>query len=521
MLLDLYGRPMKRPSARNMREELSGPSMGSVRQILSGHPADNLRPERLAAILRQAEVNDPTEFLQMAEQFEEKDLHYAAVLGVRKRAVRKMEFAVEPGDDSPAAQDAAEMVRATLEGQVVRTALIDIMDALGKGFSVHEIIWNTRTMPWKVAGLKYRDPAWFRFDQVDGETLRYRDNGGDQDMPAGRFIVHRAKTKSGLTIRGGLARLAAWAYIFKNYSLRDWAIFLTTYGHPMRIGRYDSTASDEDKRTLLRALRQVGTDMAGIMPRSMEVEFVKAAVTGGEEMFERSARYWDEQLSKGILGQVATTDAIAGGHAVGKIHEAVREDIRDADAEQLAATLQRDIALPLTAWNFGPSVPCPNVSLVSPEDHDPRMLLAAAREFGPRGLRVPVSLVRDRCGIPAPEDDEEVLDYAPASASSRPTAAPVAGIAAASATVVPLQRPHETAFDRLGDDVDAGLFDQFTDPMIAGFVEALQGARTIEEARDILADLAIAAPPDTVVEFMARMAFGARLAGETGADIEA
>lgn len=527
MLLDAYGRSLKRPPRRDLEDELSAPSMGSVRQIVSGHPADNLRPDRLAAILRNAEVNDPTEFLQMAEQFEEKDLHYAAVLGVRKRAVRKLELVVEPGDDSDQAKDAAEFVRKQLSGTALRSALIDVMDALGKGFSVHEVIWDTSGPQWTIRGLKYRDPSWFRFDPIDGETLRVRDGVGDQDLPSGKFVVHRAKTKSGLTIRGGLARLAAWAYIFKNYTLRDWAIFLTTYGHPMRVGKYDGNATEDDKRTLLRAVRQVGTDLAAIMPRSMEVEFIDGAVTGGEAMFEKSARYWDEQLSKGILGQVATTDAIAGGHAVGKIHEQVREDIREADGEQLAATLQADLAAPLVAWNFGPNVPCPEISLVSPEDMEPKLLMQAASTFGPRGLKVPVAVIRDRFGIRAPEEGEEVLEFsraAPAPGQTAPETDPPDGDDAddednQDIDTLAASRDSAAPIERFGARVAAGEFDDVTDPILTGFLEALGQAEDFDQARDLLEQLALEAPPGVLVDFLARLGFGARIAGELGLEV--
>lgn len=515
MLLDAFGRPMKRPPAKELDEELSAASIGSVRQIVSGHPADNLRPERLAAILRNAEVNDPTEFLQMAEQFEEKDLHYAAVLGVRKRAVRNLEFQVTPGGDTDADKEAAQLVRAQLGSTAIKLALSDIMDAVGKGFSVCELIWDTSGPIWKIAKVKWRDPSWFRFDHVDGETLRRRDNDGDMLLEPGRFIDHRARLKSGLTIRGGLARLAAWAYIFKNYSLRDWAIFLTAYGHPVRIGKYGTNATEADKKTLLRAMRQVGTDLAAIMPKSMEAEFVNAAVTSGDAMFEKNVRYWDEQLSKGVLGQVATTDAIAGGHAVGKIHEQVRDDIRDADGEQLAATLERDVATPLTAWNFGPNVAVPTVELVAPEEHDLGRQLDAIKTFGPMGMKVPVALVRDRFGIREPEDDEEVLEFTNAG-SGEPPEGDDDEVEENAASMHEGATPIERFIERVG----AGDFAHVTDPVLAGFLEAIDAADDLDQVRDILADLANAAPNEAIVRILTQIGFGAHIAGQLGVDLD-
>ncbi|WP_425091996.1 DUF935 domain-containing protein [Tropicimonas sp. S265A] len=512
-LLDQYGRDMKRPAARELDDEIAAPGFGSVRQITQGHPADGLRPQRLAAILKNAEVNDATEFLQMAEQLEEKDLHYAAVLGVRKRAVRNLELVVEAGGETDADQDAAALVRAELEKPVVRRALPHIMDALGKGYSVNEILWDRTKEPWTIRAIKFRDPTWFKYDTVDGETLRLRDNTGELDLPFGRFVYHRAELKSGLPIRAGLARLCAWAYMFKNYTLRDWAIFLTTYGHPVRVGKYDTSATEEDKRTLLRAMRQVGTDMAAIMPRSMEAEFINAAVTGGDKMFETSARYWDEQLSKAVLGQVATTDAIAGGHAVGKIHELVRSDIRDADGEQLAATLEADIARPLVVWNHGPNVACPAISLVSPKEHDPAQMMQAINTFGPKGLKVPVAVVQETYGIREPEEGEALLDFS--------RAVPRGG-ALDDSTPDPsdvTQREASAAISGLIDQVRDGPYAEPGDELVEAFLEALEGAETPEEARDILEDLMTQTPPEKLAEFLARLAFNARLAGELGADI--
>lgn len=526
MLLDQYGQPLRPPAKREVEEELTAPSTASIRQIQSGHPADGLRPQKLARILRQAEISDPTEYLQLAEQLEEKDMQYASVLRTRKLAVRNLELQVNAADESDQAEEAAALVRKTLNGSAFRTALIDIMDAVAKGFSVHELIWAWEGRRIELKQFKYRDPTWFRFDREDGETLRYLDDEGELDMPPGRFLVHRSKTKSGLTIRGGLARAAVWPWMFKSYSLRDWAIFVTTYGHPLRVGKYDANATADDKKTLLRAVQRVGTDMAAIFPRSMEIEFQQAAMSGGTDLFERKAEYWDRQISKLVLGQTATTDAIAGGHAVGKIHEQVRDDIRDADGEQLAATIEQDIAKPLVAWNFGPNVACPEISLVAAEEHDPRTQMAAIKMFGPMGLPVSKSFVQERFGIREAEDDEELLEF------GTPSSPPGTGFAENREPTKPRPRDPETGeqvaalgdtatpLDRLLGRVSDGDFSDVTDPVILAFLEAMETAETVEQMRDLLDDLAEQAPDGALAELFARLGFMSRLAGELNVAID-
>jgi len=511
-ILDAFGRPIKTPAKADLIEELAGPSMGSVRSIQTSHPADGLTPARLGMILKEAETGDATAYLELAEQMEEKDLHYAGVLGVRKRAIRGLDLVVEAGAEDAASEDAAALVRNTLKQPEVSLSLIDMLDGLGKGYSVHEIIWDVRTSPWKIGRIKYRDPRWFRFDPIDGETLRMRGTAGDEDLPVFRFIDHRPKLKSGLPIRGGLARLAAWSYIFKNYSIKDWVIFLEAYGHPLRIGKYGPGATAVDKATLLRAVRRLGVDMAAIVPKSMEVDIVDAAVTNGDAMFENAARFWDEQVSKGVLGQVSTTDAIAGGHAVGKVHNDVRDDIRDADAEQLAATLMRDVAAPLTHLNFAGAT-CPQIRFEAPEEHEPRLVMGAIKMFGPLGVPVPVSLVRETFGIREPEEGEAVVDFAAARATPRP------GQPERIETAARLDGPRPDSLTEMINELMATGAEGATDPLLGGLIEALATAQTFDEVRDILDQIATDEPDDVLQDLVARLLFASRVAGETGADI--
>ena len=57
-----------------------------------------------------------------------------------------------------------------------------------------------------------------------------------------KFVTHVTKVKSGIPIRGGLARAAAWSWLFKTFTLKDWMRFVEAYGHPMRLGRFPPNA---------------------------------------------------------------------------------------------------------------------------------------------------------------------------------------------------------------------------------------------------------------------------------------
>ena len=515
-LVDQYGAPLKAPSKETLVEETGGPMMGGVRQIQSGHPADGLTPYRLGALLREAETGDATAYLELAEQMEEKDLHYAAVLGVRKRAIRRLKVVVEAGAEDDASENAAGLFRAAMGSSAITDDLIDMLDALGKGFSATEIMWNVSKSPWTIGRLEHRDPRWFRFDQIDGRTPLLRTNEGDVPLPMYRYVFHTARLKSGLPMRSGLARLVAWAYVFKNYTLKDWAIFMEAYGHPLRIGRHDGNATTADKAVLLRAVRRLGVDMAAIIPKSMDVEIVNGNITGADKMFEFSARYWDEQISKAVLGQVSTTDAIAGGHAVGKVHNLVREDIRDSDAGQLASTLERDLALPMTVLNFGTKATPPKIRFEAEEQRDPRLTMLAIKTFGAMGLAIPEKMVRDTFGIREPGDGEAVMVFTAPANGNAGKDAPENMPPIPASSLFTAQSEINAVVDRM---VGSGRAQTEMDGLLGGLLEAIEQASSLEDIRDILAEAADAAPDETLRELLAQLGFNARLAGEVGADL--
>ncbi len=108
-LYDAYGREV---DTGMLREEQAAPTMAGVRNIYSVmHPSIGLTPERLTAFLQQAEFGDPFLYLELAEEMEEKDLHYLAVLGTRKNAVAQLELVVRAASSGSEDQRAAAMVR--------------------------------------------------------------------------------------------------------------------------------------------------------------------------------------------------------------------------------------------------------------------------------------------------------------------------------------------------------------------------------------------------------------------------
>jgi len=511
----------------DLLDELAGPTMAGVRRPIGEHPSRGLTPARLGSILRGSEEGDPVSYLELAEDIEEKDLHYVGVLGARKRAVAQLEITVEAAEDNAPYIEHADFIREWLRRDELEDELFDMLDAVGKGFSVVEILWETTAKQWWPKRLEWRDPRWFMFDQVDMRTIRLRgDDGQPQPLAAYKFITTIIQAKSGIPIRGGLARPVAWAWLFKNFGLKDWVSFLETYGQPLRLGKYPTGTTADDRRILLRAVSQLGHDAAGIIPDSMAVEFVEAASKGDGGLFSGLANFLDQQVSKAVLGQVGTTDAIAGGYAVGKVHDQVRTDIQQSDAKRLAVPINRDLVKPIIDLNFGPPKDgkYPRVFIGLPDQTDMTALMPLIEKYVGMGGKVGSAVVRDKLGLPDPDDTEELLK--PAAKAPVPGAAePEAEAIDAPDTTGKVKQQLAAAQpgqDDAIDDLAAGVlgdWEQMMDPVVDPIRTLLDQVTNLEEFRDRLPELVGQMDPVEVTEALARAGFAARLAGEFDAPI--
>lgn len=549
-LVDGRGRPL-RTAREILTSDIGGPTLAGMRSVMSGHPADGLTPQRLAQILRGAENGDATAYYELAEQMEERDLHYQSVMGTRKRAVTQLPIEVEAASDSDEHEGDAQIVRDWLKRLTLQSELFDIMDANGKGRSHTEIIWGFGNALWLPERLELRDPRFFEYDQETGQQSLLKGgidgtSGLPTQLPPWKFIVHTASAKSGLPVRGGIARTAAWFYLFKNYTIKDWITFLEVYGLPLRVGKYGNGTSESDINKLAAAVAQIGSDAGCVIPASMQMEFITSQ--GGAtnpDMFHKLVTYVDDALSKAVLGQTSSSDAKAGGLGSGQadLHGEVRHDIESADAVALSATLTRDLVVPMVMFNRGVRDQYPILRIGRPEKEDVdqklKLIDAAVR------LNVPVGVSQLRkLGLPAPDEGEELIT---APAATAPASGPDGGDGPSGAARPPrallgpsfgqsgaIRRPGRDAVAaaaevdaesarRAADAIDTvvidaiGQMDGLADDLMTGFEELIAAANSMEEVQELMAihagDMVARMDIAAFAQVMERTTFAARIAG--------
>lgn len=396
--------PRKKPDMNEV-------AVAQVTDKYSEYPSNGLTPEKLAAIFREADAGDVLRQMELFEEMEEKDPHLFSQLQTRKNAVTGLDYEINPFSDDPRDKEIAEFVKEQIKAlENFEEIQLDLLDSIGKGFAVSEIIWGYDEGHVVIEDIRSRHQKRFFWDSIDDSfKVRTLEHPEGILLPENKFILHRYKARSGHPSRAGVLRVVAWMYLFKNYDVKDWVSFAEVFGLPLRLGKYQPGASEDDKAALMRALVTIGSDGAGIIPDGTMIEFITTEKTSTTDLYEKLARYCDEQISKAVLGQTLTSDSGGGSYAQSKTHNEVRHDLTVADCKALASTLRRFLIRPLVLYNFGEDKRIPYIKYDFEEAGD---LEQDAQIIGTliekTGLKVPTSFLYKKFSIPIPEAGEEI-----------------------------------------------------------------------------------------------------------------
>lgn len=411
----MFGRsPVPAGASTRIRQPGFGNRVQYTDAVLPG-----LTPDRIRRVLRQADKGDIRPFLTAAAELEERDAQYGPQLAVRKMAISALELAVH----RPAGANAraAKATQKLLDSKVLSDVIPWLLDGLGKGFAISEIVWELEGQDL-IPRFVWHDPRNFQWDSRFGFRLRDDFDLDGIELAPLKWVVHVPKIRTGIPTRNGLARPAMFLHMAKSMSLHGWIQLMALYGLPIAVATIHKDASANDRATIAAALEGLGEGVNAMIPDGAKVEIIKAADAGAspDKMFSSLLEYVDKQISKLVLGQTMTADD-GSSQSQATVHDKVRQDIREADAEQLARTINEYIVKPYVDLNIGPQKVYPEVFFVIEEERD---LAAYAKVlFGlmDRGLPIRADDAYNLIGLSKPSDgDVTIGGKPPAKAGAAP-----------------------------------------------------------------------------------------------------
>lgn len=417
----------------------------------------------------------------------ERDCMVYGLLNKRKLAVTARPWEVVPGGTGRKDKKAAELAKAMLEALGFDALCLHLLDAVLKGFSVGEILWDTDGSTIYPREVKPKDQRRFHFD-VEGKLrlLTHQNMFQGEPVPERKFIVHAHGAKDGTPYGLGLGTRLFWMVLFKREDFRAWLTYLDKYSTPTALGKYPTGTELPKQKELLNALGAISREAGIVVPDGMVIELLEAKRAGAGS-HEEFVRYLDEQIGYAILGDAPGAKDSGGALASAAIlRNEVRLELVAADADLLSATLNQTLLTWITELNVPGAIP-PKVWRDAKPAEDLKARSERDRNLSVLGYRPTLASITEIYGG---EWEEMPRKPAPAIPQDQAQDQPAdQGGEAAFAEGQTASFPDQDALDRAVDLLPADELDAAMQALLKPVARLLAGGGSAEEAMARLGDI--------------------------------
>ena len=351
----------------------------SIRQRFN--PTKNITADSLSNAHDEFDRGNLRNAAIMWEVIEDRDDLVKAVAGKRKKNIARNGFEVvtfpKKGTDG---YEQALNQKAALEyfyDQLLVTHAIDanerggfkllvrqMMDAIGKKYAVHEIVWKPQALPSSkldnvqpdnlqpgttrfglTAELRFV-PLWF-FENTKGRlrflTSPYATEG--VELKDGAWLV---------TTGDGIMKACAVAWMRKNLALSDWSDYSGSYGKP---GIIASTSAARGSTQFIEMEDALATFLVSKTIVLNSAENVKTIdLASANPPFDPLVERMDRLISALWRGSDLSTISKSQGYGA-SVQQGETQILEEDDAELITETLQKNIDRRVIEYTFGPKVP--------------------------------------------------------------------------------------------------------------------------------------------------------------------
>ncbi len=302
-----------------------------------------------------------------------RDDQIAAVLNLKKLMIIDSQWEIEvEGLEEEGEGGKKEEAKNFLEWQlregmdeIFEKKLLNILTALGYGFSLSELIWDITDEPeYKgkiiLSKLKTRPPHTFEFDQNDyGDITMVRqdvNSGEDLKIKLEKFIHYSYQGNfdnpyGESELNEGVYR-AWWS---KANIIKFWNIYLERYGSPTVVGTYGPNMI-QHKEDLKKVLKNIQAKSSITIPEGVLLDLLEKTGSG-ETDFERAIQFFNMSIARkmlipDLLG-FGGKETQGGSYSLGQEHFGIFYAVIEQIKKEIENMWNRYVIQPLTTWNFG------------------------------------------------------------------------------------------------------------------------------------------------------------------------
>lgn len=333
------------------------------------NPLRGLTPERLAQYLDQFDLGFFRQAAITWDKIERRDPTLKSVAPKRKKAVARHGYDVLSMDkleDSQRkmAEDQVQTLKYFYDNLTATNAIKpdemgglallarQMMDAQGKYYACHEIVWQPLRGGNSSAGANLTAqfvfcPLWW-FEGTTGK-LRYMDSEFQvygRDMLPGEWLV---------TCGEGLMEASSVAWMFKHLTMQDWLAYCEKFGTPFIDAATSASPGSEDWDKLVEYVQNFGPDGGGVRSNTATISPIELKGTGQaaySQMVENMNRALTILWRGGDLGTTSAKDQ-TGASLQGDESDILEGD----DAVLIEETLALHVSRYVISWKYGPDAP--------------------------------------------------------------------------------------------------------------------------------------------------------------------
>ena len=298
----------------------------------------------------------------------------------------------------------------------MRLLVQQIMDAYGKGYAAHHIVWKPTRAGLSAELVKV--PTWFfevRTGRMRFLQTTYAIDGVDLESMGGRNAWMTSKGR-GVMLAGVLARM------FKQIPLQDWLTYCDRHGMPAFLGKTTAAKGSQGWNDMRDAVAGIGSEFGAVVNQGDVIDVLNLTGQGEVPYVKLIDRMDRAQVMLWRGGDLSTMSRENG---TGSNPQQDDSDELDADnAEWVSETINRHLTRQVIAWHFGRNAPVlVELKLRTKTRENLTQDLGTVKEAKAMGIRVSKPWFLSKFQVVEADADEPALGETATAVPSASTAA--------------------------------------------------------------------------------------------------
>jgi phage gp29-like protein len=378
------------------------------------NPIRALTPASLSRVLDAFHAGQLKQAALIWEAIERRDDLLQGVISKRKKAIARLPWEILTIDNTEEATQQKEILEHFYNNAICINAydenergglsllIKQMMDAIGKRYAVHEIVFKPLLQEQKkylTAEFRFV-PLWF-FENKDGH-LHFVQANKDKKIPlsSGEWLV---------TTGDGLMESCSIAYLFKHLPLRDWLIYCERNGMPGVKGVTNARPGSNEWEIAREAVKNFGAEFHALMSTGTDIQAID--ISGkGELPYPKLVERMDRAMAALWRGSDLTTFSQQNGTGA-SVQWDEKTLLEEEDAQMISDTLNNQVDRYVLKYLVGTEQPKAYFQLKFSPNKNLNNDLAIFKTLWDMGVALSLNDIREHFGLNPPCNASDTLQH--------------------------------------------------------------------------------------------------------------